>query len=48
MTDFKPQKRFEAKQKAKGLIRVTVWVPAVNRADLSSHAETLRKQYRAR
>lgn len=42
MGDFAPQKRFEAKQKARGLIRVAVWVPAEQKDALSKYAKTLR------
>ncbi len=43
MTDFKPQKNFEARQKAKGFIRVSVWVPEVKRTELSKYASKLRR-----
>lgn len=44
METFKPQKRFEDKQKAKGFTRVAVWVPETKRAALSAYAAKLRKE----
>ena len=43
MTDFKPQKNFEARQKAKGFTRISVWVPEDKRESLIVYATKLRK-----
>lgn len=35
------QKNYEGQQKSKGLIRVTVWIPAEERGGLLQHAKQL-------
>lgn len=44
MTEFKTQKRYEQKQKDKGFIRVSAWIPADKRDALSEFAYKLRKK----